>query len=173
MSIVGYYRALIEAVKSRRSGANAGLRSCNCWPTVGPLYAPLRTDFWSFFTHAARQCCSLYLFGGVGRGKTMLMDLFLHGPFEPSGACTHAFMAKSTPLYNRQTSPATHVWWPNASPPARPLSSTILRANIANAMILGLFEALFDGGVVVVATNVPSSCIRTASTAACSSPSSS
>ncbi|MHA1164531.1 MAG: AFG1/ZapE family ATPase, partial [Alphaproteobacteria bacterium] len=37
---------------------------------------PSKTDFFSFFTRRSGEVPQgLYMFGGVGRGKTMLMDL--------------------------------------------------------------------------------------------------
>ncbi|MBI4723777.1 MAG: cell division protein ZapE, partial [Rhodomicrobium sp.] len=57
---------------------------------------PARTDYFSFFTRRRGEVPKgLYIFGAVGRGKTMLMDLFFHAAAvkHKHRAHFHEFMA--------------------------------------------------------------------------------
>ena len=109
----------------------------------------------------------LYIWGGVGRGKSMLMDMF----FERADVAKkrrvhfHAFMADvhADIFRYRQALKRGEV---SGEDPIEPVAASIAKTcallcfdeftvtDIADAMILGrLFKVLFEHGVVVVATS--------------------
>ena len=131
-------RTWLEAHQTRRVGLFAGLFAKPLTPPKG-----------------------LYLWGGVGRGKSMLMDLFYHATDIPQKRRVHfhAFMQDiHHGLHEARKREVEDALTPVAD---AVIESTRLLAldemqvtDITDAMIVGrLFEKLFAAGVVIVTTS--------------------
>ncbi|MBO9450475.1 AFG1 family ATPase [Tropicibacter sp. R16_0] len=114
-----------------------------------------------FFRKAPPPPKGLYLWGGVGRGKSMLMDMFVDtlGDVPSRRVHFHAFM--------QEIHAGMHEARQNGIEDAlKPVVDEVVSSvrvlafdemqitDITDAMIVGrLFEALFDAGVVVITTS--------------------
>ena len=126
------------------------------------VYARLvreRAGRWPRLFRCRRRPTGLYLWGGVGRGKTYLMDLFFEClPFEAKLRMHfHRFMRRvhgDLKLLGRVANPLSQVADGMAAEARVLCFDEFFVSDIGDAMILGeLLGALFDRGVTVVATS--------------------
>lgn len=166
---INRYRALLEEGALRPDMAQrAAIEKLELLHRRLERYKPsAKRSIWGVFGFAHRgeaevaERTGLYIFGGVGRGKSMLMDLFFaNAPIAPKRRVHfHAFMQEIHRLIDAaRAQEADDPILIAAKEVAK--SATLLCfdelqiTDIADAMIVGrLFERLFERGVVVVTTS--------------------
>jgi len=158
--VLAAWRALVASGELRPDHAQEAVAT-RLDALASALEAPPPGFFGRLLGRAPAPPRGLYLWGGVGRGKSMLMDLF-------HSRCTcsprrrvhfHAFMAETHARLHalRATAPgdpipAVAAQWAND---ARLLCLDEMQVtNVADAMILSrLFEGLLAAGVTIVTTS--------------------
>ncbi|MFT5140597.1 MAG: cell division protein ZapE [Lysobacterales bacterium] len=124
------------------------------------LVSPPKTSFWNIFKRQkSKQLRGVYLWGGVGRGKTWLMDLFFDSiPFEQKQRIHfHRFMARvheGLREHHASSDPLKVIArdWGNRVQVL--CFDEFFVSDIADAMLLAiLLEALLEHGVILVATS--------------------
>ncbi len=129
--------------------------------TYEPRQENLLTNLFGPKKHVHIAPKGLYLYGGVGRGKTMLMDMFYdYTEFEPKARYHfNEFMGKAHDLIailrkSLEGDPIPEVAAILAGEAKFICFDEFYVTDIADAMILGrLFTALFREGVVFIATS--------------------
>jgi cell division protein ZapE len=113
-----------------------------------------------WFRRAPEPPKGLYIWGGVGRGKSMLMDMFVQTLEVPNRRVhVHAFMQEiHAGLHAARARNEADALAPVAAEVANSVRllafDEMQITDITDAMIVGrLFEALFSAGVVVVTTS--------------------
>ncbi len=146
--------------------ADGTLHADDAQVAVLPEFERIRSDLAkpikkSWFRKAAPEPVQgLYLWGGVGRGKSMLMDLFVDSLDVPVRRVHfHAFMQEIHEAMHKARAEGVED---TVQPVAKAVADSVRVlafdemqiTDITDAMIVGrLFEQLFEAGVVIVTTS--------------------
>ena len=166
------YRAEITAGRLRRDPSQAlAAEKLESLARALAAYRPDNGGGWKARLGLARRTeeppQGLYLYGGVGRGKSMLMDIFFAEAAVPGGAKRrvhfHEFMIevherlhawRQRTKDNKEQDPLPRIAREVRDEATLLCFDEFQVTNVADAMILGrLFESLLALGVVVVATS--------------------
>jgi cell division protein ZapE len=162
MTVADDYRRLVAAGAIEADAAQAqAVENLDALLEALRRWRPKRAGLSGLFDRSTPAPKGRYIFGPVGRGKTMLMDAFYAASkFKPRRRLHfHAFMNEAHDLINaarKQTpgDPIPHVARRLASRARLLCFDELHVTDIADAMILGrLFDALFAADVVLVATS--------------------
>ena len=156
MTIEDAYRAAVADGLLTQDAAQLGVMS-ELDRVKAALETPVKTGF---FKKAPPPIPGLYMWGGVGTGKSMLMDLaFAHIDVPKQRWHFHAFMqwvhTEMTEARKRNVDDAIAPVAAKLVDNIRLLAFDEMQiTDITDAMIVGrLFEALFAAGVVIVTTS--------------------
>ena len=149
-----------DAAQSAAIGRLEALRDARCWREAAAALAPRCDSAW--LGSAARQhpTRGVYLWGGVGRGKTWLMDLFYDSLPSRRAAAVISIISCATCMSSCARSRArreplellARAHGARTRACCAWMSSIV--SDIADAMLLGgLFQALLRHGVALVITS--------------------
>ena len=163
MTLTQRYRRLVESGEIRNDPAQSdALQKLERLRCAFETSNRPRSFLGRLFGNSARPGPrGIYLYGGVGTGKSMLMDLFFEStdPLSKRRVHFHAFMQEiQEALHERRKSGSEFVLEPVAAEIARSADLLCLDemqiTDIADAMIVGrLFEQFFKAGMIVVTTS--------------------